>query len=202
MEANTDQIDERDGEAAPQPDVIQAQPMDLTLDQKAITADTKQRAGTQLTTNNVESGIGDLRSVAGHQAERADVLLRIEAMKFHMNTIADFSHQYGHCDGQLGDRIKHVAENFSVIRRGKSEDIHGTQMRMAAIPSEVENLVCWNGFGNAQALKVLPRSTAKAASQRHTVHGNHKITAILDATLTCFHTDMNELIHEPSTKRN
>ena len=87
----------------------------------------------------------------------------------------------------------HVAEYFSVIRRGKkSEDNHGTKMRMAAIPSEVENLVCWNGFADAQALKVLPMSTARAASQRHTEHVHRKSTAILDA---CFHTDMNELMH-------
>ena len=60
------------GGAAPQPDMSQARPMDVSLDQKAITTDTKQRAVTQLTSNTVESGIGDLRSVAGHQAERAD----------------------------------------------------------------------------------------------------------------------------------
>ena len=73
-------------------------------------------------------------------------------MKFHMNTIADVSRKYEHYDGKLGDRNKHFAEYFSVIRRGKkNEDSNCTQMRMAAIPSEVENLVRWNGLADAQA---------------------------------------------------
>ena len=36
---------------------------------------------TTTATNNVESGIGDLRSVAGHQAERPESMLPVEAMK-------------------------------------------------------------------------------------------------------------------------
>ena len=80
---------ERAGGAAPLPDVSQARPMDVSLDQKALTTDTKQRAVTQLTSNTVESGIGDLRSVAGHQAERADSILPIEAMKHSAKTVAD-----------------------------------------------------------------------------------------------------------------
>ena len=73
------QLLKRAGGAAPQPDVSQARPMDVSLDQKALTTDTKQRAVTQLTSNNVGSVIGDLRSVAPHQAERADSMLPIEA---------------------------------------------------------------------------------------------------------------------------
>ena len=57
--------------------------MDVPLDQKATTT----------ATNIVESGIGDLRSVAGHQAEQADSMLPIEAMNISANTIADVSHQ-------------------------------------------------------------------------------------------------------------
>ena len=49
---------ERAGGAAPQADVSQAQTMNVSRDQKATTTATKQRAGTQVTTNNVESGIG------------------------------------------------------------------------------------------------------------------------------------------------
>ena len=133
---------ERAGGAAPQADVSQARPMDVSLDQKAITTDTKQRAETQLTTNNVESGIGDLRSVAGHQAERADSMLPIEAMKYSANTIADVTYQYEHYTGKLWDRDKCVAKHLSVIRRGeKSEAIDGIQVRMAAIPSENRDFV-------------------------------------------------------------
>ena len=62
-EVNTAQIVERDGGASCQLDQHQLQSMKVSLDPKATTTATKQRAGTQLTTNNVESGIGDLRSV-------------------------------------------------------------------------------------------------------------------------------------------
>ena len=75
--------------------------MDVPLDQKVMTADTKQGAATQLNSNNVESGIGDLRRVAGHQAERADSMLPIEAMKYSANTIACVSHKYEHYAGQV-----------------------------------------------------------------------------------------------------
>ena len=75
---------ERAGGAAPQLDVSQAQPMDVPLDQKATT----------IAINNVESGIGDLRSVAGHQAEQADSMLPTGAMKYSANTMADVSHSF------------------------------------------------------------------------------------------------------------
>ena len=74
---------------------------------------------------------------------------------------------------------------------------------MAAIPSENGDLVRWrlvnievnqydryDGFADTQALKVFPMSIARAASQRHTEHGHHNSTAILDATFACVHTDM------------
>ena len=99
---------ERAGGAAPQPNVSQAQPINGPLDQKATTT----------ATNKFESGIGDLRSVAGHQAEQADPMLPIEAMKYSANTIADVSHEYERYAGKLWDRNKCVAKHFSVIRRG------------------------------------------------------------------------------------
>ena len=55
-----------------------------------------QSAATHLTTNTVESGNGDLKRVAGHQAEQADSILPSEAVKYSSNTIADASHQYEH----------------------------------------------------------------------------------------------------------
>ena len=97
--------------------------MDVSLDQKATTTATMQRAGTQLTTDNVESCIDGWRNVARHQAERADVLLSpIEAMKYSTNTTADGSHQYEHCTQKLWDRNKYVAKHFSVIRREKKSE--------------------------------------------------------------------------------
>ena len=48
---------ERAGSVAPQPDVSEAQTMDVSLNQRATTTATKQRAGTQLTTNNVVRSI-------------------------------------------------------------------------------------------------------------------------------------------------
>ena len=85
-------------------------------------------------------------------------------------------------------------------------------MRLAAIPSEKRDLARWrigsievnqheryDGFADTQALNVFPTSKARAASQRHTEHGHHNITAILDATTACFQTNMDELIlaHPP-----
>ena len=95
-EVNTGQIVEREAETSGH------------LDQNATTITTKQSAGTQLTTNNVEVGIGGLRSVAGHQAERTDSMLPIEATKSSVNTMADVSHQYEHYTGKLWDRHKYI----------------------------------------------------------------------------------------------
>ena len=67
--------------------------MDVSLDQQTTTTATTQRAATQLAANNVESGIGDSKSVAGHQAEQADSILSIEAMKYSANTIAKVTYQ-------------------------------------------------------------------------------------------------------------
>ena len=53
----------------------------------------------------------------------------------------------------------------------------------------------YDGFADTQTVKVFPMSMARPASQRHTVHGHRKITAILDATIACFHKDLDELIH-------
>ena len=118
--------------------------MDVSLDQQDTAIATKQRAGTQLTTNNVEIGIGDLRSVAGHQAERADSMFPVEAMKYSANTIADVGYKDEHYTEKLWDRDKCVAKHFSVIRRvKKSEAIDGTHVRMAAIPPEKGDLVRW-----------------------------------------------------------
>ena len=99
---------EGDGGASCQLDENQWQTVDVSLNQNTTTTATKRRTETQLTTNSVESCVGGLRNVAGNQAERADVLLPVEAMKFHMNTIADVSRQYENCDGKLGDRNKHI----------------------------------------------------------------------------------------------
>ena len=71
-EVITNQVVERDGKVSRQLDENQLEPMDVSLDQNATTVATKQRAGTQLTPNNVEGGIGGLRSFDGHQAEQAE----------------------------------------------------------------------------------------------------------------------------------
>ena len=144
-EVNTDQIVERDGGASCQLDENQLQLMDVSLDQKATTTATKQRAGTQLTTNNVGSGIGGLRSNAGHQAERTESMLTIEAMKkSSVNAIVDVSHKYDHYTRKLWDRDKYIAkrknefdqmEVLSVRRRvKKSRAADDTYVRMAADP--------------------------------------------------------------------
>ena len=179
--------------------VSQAQAIDVPLDQKATTT----------ATNIVESGIGDLRSVAGHQAEQADSMLPIEAMNYSANTIADVSHQYEHYARKLWDRNKYATKHFSVIRRGrkvrplrvlmcvwqrshlKSETLCAGDL--AALRSS--NTKKYDGFADTQSLKVFPTSEARATIQRHTEHGHRKIIAIMDATFACSHTNMDNLIH-------
>ena len=108
---------ERDGGASCQLDSHQLQPMDVSLDRKVTTTSTKQKAGTQWTTNNVESCFGGLKSVAGHQ-----------------DTMTGVSPQRGQCTGINWGRDKHIAKRFIVIRVKQSEA--GTPVRVAAIPSE------------------------------------------------------------------
>ena len=94
-----------------------------------------------MTANNVESGMGGWKSVARHQAEQADSILPIEAVKYSANTIADVSRQY---TGKVWDRDQYATRHFSVIRRvKKSEAIEDTRLRLAAIPSEKRDLVRW-----------------------------------------------------------
>ena len=54
MEVNTDPVVERAGGAAPQPDVSQAQPMEVSREHRATTGATKRAPETQLTPNSVE----------------------------------------------------------------------------------------------------------------------------------------------------
>ena len=68
-------------------------------------------------------------------------------------------------------------------------------MRWRFLSIEVNQHEEYDGFADTQAVKVFPMSMARATSQRHTVHGHRKSTAILDATVACFHKDMDELIH-------
>ena len=103
-------------------------------------------------------------------------MLPIEEMKSSVNKIADVRYLNEHCTGKLWDRDKCVAKHFSVIRRGKkSEAVDGTHVRLAAIRSEIGDLVRWrlvsievnqheryDGFADTQALKVFPMSMARA----------------------------------------
>ena len=81
------------------------------------------------------------------------------------------------------------------------------------IPSENGDLVRWilasvevnqheryDGFVDTQALKAFPMLMARAAGQHHTEHRHRKITAILDAAIACFNTDMDGLIHAHSQR--
>ena len=86
---------ERAGGAAPQPDVSQAQPIEVSLEQRVTTGATKRAAETQLTPNSVEGYIGGLRSFDGHQDVQTNVMSAIEttnedpaAEKESMRTVA------------------------------------------------------------------------------------------------------------------
>ena len=119
----------------------------MSLDKNATTVATRQRVETQLTPNNVERCIGDLRSLHGHQAQQADWMLPAEAMKkSSVNTIDDVTHWYDHYTGKLRGRDKYVGrrkkefdqmEAFSVNRRVKNiEATGGTHVRMKEIAPE------------------------------------------------------------------
>ena len=58
MEVNTDPVVERAGGAAPQPDVSQAQPMEVSREQRGTAGAPKRAAETQMTPNSVEGYIG------------------------------------------------------------------------------------------------------------------------------------------------
>ena len=94
--------------------------MDVSLDQKTTTTATKERAALQWATNSGESGIGDLKSVAGHQAEQADSMLPIKAMKYSANTIA-----------------------ASVTSMSFTPESLGIKTNALPIPSEKRDLVRW-----------------------------------------------------------
>ena len=113
--------------------------------------------------------------------------------------------KYEYCTGKLWDRNKCVAKHVSVIRRvKKSEAFGGAHGRMAAIPSEKGDFVRWRFVSiEVQArVKVFLMSMARAVNQRHTLHCHRKITAILDATIACFHKDMDGLIHAHPPREN
>ena len=144
----------------------------------------------------LKRGIGDLRSVAGHQAERADSMLPTEAMKYSADTIADVSYQYEHYTQKLWDRDKCFAKHFSVIRRVKKrEATDGFHVRMAVIPSENGDFVRWRlvsievnqyeryeGFADTQALKVyFPCRFQEQQEQQVNVTQSTDITRLLQS---------------------
>ena len=123
MEVNTDPVVERAVGAAPQPDVSQVQPMEVSLEQRATTGSTKRAAETQLTPNTVEGYIGGLRSFDRHQAEQAHLLSAIEVTKddFSVDTIDDDSRRYDYYTRELLGRKRELdqLESCGVIRRVK-----------------------------------------------------------------------------------
>ena len=93
MEVNTDPVVERAARAAPQPDVSQARPMEVSLEQRVTTGATKRAAETQLTPKSVDGYIGGLRSFDRHQDVQANVMSAIETtnMDSTAETIAEDS---------------------------------------------------------------------------------------------------------------
>ena len=80
MKVNTDPVVERAGGAAPRPDVSQAQPMEVSLEQR-VTTGAECTAETQLTPNSVDGYIGGLRSFDGHQDVQTNMMSAIEITK-------------------------------------------------------------------------------------------------------------------------
>ena len=94
LEVNTDPVVERAGGAAPHPDVSEAQPMEVSLEQRVTTGATKRAAETQLTPNSVDGHIGDLRSFDGQDSPS--------------ETIDEDSRRYDYFSGEVLDRIKYI----------------------------------------------------------------------------------------------
>ena len=154
---------------------ISCQPWMCRWIKKAATTATKKRAATQLVTNNVESGIGDLKSVAGHQAEQADSLLTIEAMKYSANKTGEVRASHRKVVGPRQVRCKAFSVRFDGGRKmrplriltcvwqrshlKKGDLVHG---RLGSI--EVKQHARYDGFADTQASKVFPTSKARAAS--------------------------------------
>ena len=135
VEVNTDPVVERAGGLATQPDVSQAQPMEVSLEQRASTGSTKRTAETQVTPNSVEGHIGGQRSFDGHQDVQTNVMSAIETTKGDSaeETTDEDSRRYDNYARKLHDRTKHITgrkkeldelESFGVIRREATDGIH------------------------------------------------------------------------------
>ena len=142
MEVNTDPVVEGAGGAALQPDVSQAQPMEVSLALRVTTGATKRAA----------DNIGGLRSFDGHQDVRTNVMPAIETMNEDSaaKTIHEDSRQCDYNTGELLNRTKYMAGRekeldwnlFGVIRRvKKSEATDGAHVRMKIIAHNRGDLV-------------------------------------------------------------
>ena len=160
---------ETNGGASRQLDENQWQTMDVSLSQNATATATEQ---TQLTTNSVESCSSGLTNVAGHQGERADVLLPIEAMKCSANTIDDVNYQYEHRTGKLWGQKQMRCTAFQCDSTGDEKWRHSWYscvydsdpiwkmdfVRWRLVSIEVNQHERYDGFADTQALKVVPTS--------------------------------------------
>ena len=131
MEVNTDPVVGRAGGAVPQPEVSQAQPMEVSVEQRVA----KRAAETQLTPNTVEGYVGGLRSFDGHQDVDTNVMSAIEITNDDSvaETIDEDCRRYYFETGQLIDRDKYIAgrtkeldqlESFSGIRHVRLRTAH------------------------------------------------------------------------------
>ena len=200
MEVNTDPVVERAGGAAPQPDVIQAQPMEVWLEQR-VTTGAKRTAETQLTPNSVEFHIGGLRSFDGHQDVPTNVVSAIEITKEDSaaETIDEDSCRYDYFSGELLDRTEYItcseerpwsigisSEWFDVSRNSEATDGAHVRMKIIAhnkkmtlvrwrlVSTEVNHYERHDVFAGTPALKVFRMLIAKAASHGHPEHGHRK----------------------------
>ena len=178
-EVNTDQIVENDGGAPCQLAQSQLQSMTVSLNRGGTTTtDTVQRVKTTMDYNTVESRIDDLRSVARHQAEQADVKLPIETTKSAANIIDDVSRQ-------------NVAKHCYVQRQRRPSN----HVRLTAIPSDEVDVENWKivssgvnqheryqSFADTQVSKEVPMLTTRTTNQSQKEHGHRKNAAILNTT--------------------
>ena len=102
MEVNRDPVVDRVGVAAPEPDVSQAQPTQVSRE-RGTTGGAKRAAETHLTPNSVEGYIGGLRNFDGHQDEQTNVMSAIETMNETLaaETIDEDSRRYDYYTGEF-----------------------------------------------------------------------------------------------------
>ena len=110
MSVSTDPVVQRACGASPQPDVSQAQPIEVLPEQRVTVGAMIRTTETQLTRNNVERYVEKLRSVDGHQDVQTRVITAIGTVKVDSaeEIVDEDSRRYDYFTGESIDRTKYI----------------------------------------------------------------------------------------------